>query len=224
MPMAMATGYMQNSGNMPVQSMPSMGPQPLMGSSMMSGMGPMMRDGPVMNREMPGGMGRDGPPMGREGPVMGREGPVMGREGPVMGGNGGGPMGPPSMRMGPGMQQHPGPPREMREYGDPRYTSQRGNNVGLLGPGPQQMSGYRDDPRSQYDVPPSRYPVDNYDNYGNTPNMGQGELRLERGFNGRMDDSNYSGGSDWGGQGRINRKDRRRPTRGKFGGMPKRKD
>ncbi|XP_058804894.1 protein suppressor of sable [Phymastichus coffea] len=204
MPMGMSSSYMQNPTAIPVQSIgSSMGPQPLMGAPMLGGMGPMMRDGPVLSREMP----------------------VIGRDVPVMGGNGGSSMGPPNMRMGSRMQQHPGPQSQMRDYGDPRYNSRGENNVGLLGPGPQQMGGYRDDPRSQFDGPPGRYPVDNYDNYGNGPNMGRGELRMERGFNGGLDESNFSGNSDWGGnQGRMNRKDRRRTTRGKFGGLLKRKD
>ena len=192
--MNMGPGYMQGPGNMPVPVMQTMGPPPMM---------------------MPGNS------------MMGNMGPMM-RDGP-MGGNNPGSMAPPNMRMGgmpgppgPGHQQQQSnmPQNQMNQY-DPRFNSQRNSGVGLLGPAPQQMGGYGQDVRPPYDGPPGRYPPDNFGNYGNAQNS-------DRGYNpnGQMDESNYQGNpNDWNGNpGRINRKDRRRTTRGKFSGLPRKKD
>jgi hypothetical protein len=198
MSMNMGPPYMQGPNNMPVQVMQGMGPPPMMmpGNPMMGGMGPMIRDGP--------GMSNNGGPMAPP---------------PNMRMSGMGPPGPNNHQQQ--QQQHSGPPQNQMNQYDPRYNAQRNSGVGLLGAGPQQMGGYNQDVRSQYDGPPGRYPSDGFTNYGNAPSS-------DRGFNSvnQVDESNFGGNSsEWNGnQGRVNRKDRRRTTRGKFGGLPRKKD
>lgn len=232
MAMAMPAGYMQGSGNM-------QGPVSMQGSSNIQGSGNMQGQGMMQNigpqpLMMQGSMNSQS--------MMMRESPIM-RDGPMIGGNGTG-MNQDNMRMrnmGPPpsnhMQQqhpgdrhlgdrhpgdrHPGDMNQMNQY-DPRYNSQRGNSVGLLGAAPPQMGGYPQDVRGQYDGPPSRYPNDAYGGYGN-PNQDRGDPRSMYNHNCPMDDQNYSKKqSDWNmNQGRPNRKERRRPLRGKFGGRKK---
>lgn len=238
MSMGMTPGYMQGSVSMQgsgnVQGpgmMQNMGPQPLMMQNPMNSQSMMMRD-PMRDSMLDPMRDSMREPMRDSMREPMRDSMREPMREPMMGGNGTGinqdnmrmrNMGPPGSNH---MQQHSGSNQHQMNQYDPRYNAPRGASVGLLGVAPQNMGGYSQDMRGQYDGPPSRYQNEGYGNYGN-PNHDRGDPRSMYNHNGPMDDQqNYSNKkSDWNNmnQGRPNRKERRRPLRGKFG-MSRKKD